>query len=360
MAPFCAVVATSMQPKNVDPNNHIKLCGLTDDGWQKLLTGSGVNQAAIDELAKDKSLHWYLTDPYTLRLLAPVLARRTLTTSDNVHKLMGDAVDHRLQGLPHSPAMNSQSLRATATATIRFLQASQGFAPDIPGEISEGIAHIAEATGSSLREIDNNLTALAKCGIVKRTRSLENAEYVTFSPAIGAYFYTCVLLENPDTISVRMLLHSRPFRLTAISLLKVCDSKIIERFILHAERLLDWAIDGLPAESTSPDDRPDENQIVQMAYYPYAALSVLVEGLQNRLEVLDERLREKTIEFTERAMPHEAPDTQADLLELSYALGTREQAISTMKFGLDSPDSTVLFDTASRMVLDFRGLGGQV
>jgi hypothetical protein len=201
-----------------------------------------------------------------------------------------------------------------------------------------------------VQEIGNNLTALAKCGIVKRTHSLENTGYVEFGPAIGAYFYTCVLLESPDTISVRRLLCFRPFRLTAISLLKVCDSKIIERFVQGAKRLLDWAIDGLPTQSTPPDTKPDENQLVQMAYFPYAALSVLVEGLQNRLDVLGEQLREKTIEFTERAMPHEDSGTQADLLELSYALGTREQSISTMKFGLDSPDRAVVFDTASRMV----------
>jgi len=360
LAPFYAVVAARTEPESVGPDQAIELDGLTNDAWEKLLTGAGVNQTAIGELATDTSFHWYLSDPGTLKLLAPVLARRAwktgddasraLTTNDNVHEMIGDAVNHLLQALPQSLAANPQSLRATAIAIIRFLQTGQGFAPDVPGEITKGLAHIAEDAGSSPREIENNLNALARCGIVKRIPSLDNTEYLEFGPAIGAYFYTCALIESPDTIPVRELLCNWRLRLTAISLLKIADNETVGRFVQDAERLLDWAIAGLPTESTPSNTAHERAQLAEMAYFPYVALSILVEGLQHRLEVLDKRLREKTIEFTEQAMPFESSRTQADLLKLSYALGTREQAISTMKFGLDSPDTTVVFDTASRMV----------
>ena len=355
-ASFYGVVASRAQPQTVRPDYVIQLGGLTRAGWGKLLITAGVNSEAVDELAQDKSFRSYLTDPGTLRLLAPVLARRGWKTSDdvlralkatdNVNKVMGDAIIYRLRDLPQSPAMNQGSLQATAMATMKFQQDSKGFTPDAPCEVSKILARIADATGSSLQQISDSLKALAKWGILKWTPGPDNTQYVEFNPAAGAYFYTCVLLESSDAIPVRELLSNWHFRLTAISLLRVADKEGINRFVKETDRLLDWAITGLTTESASSDTASRQAELHQFSYLPYAALSVLVDGLQNRLEVLDEGLREKTTEFIKHAMQAANPGVQAGLLGVSYVLGTREQVISAMKAGLASKDGTVVFRSA--------------
>ncbi len=368
LAPFYAVVATRTLPRNPNPNHIVELGGLSDGASEKLLTYRGVNQTVMDELAKDKSLYWYLTNPGALKLLAPVFARcSTWTTSDNAHKAMGGAIKLRLQGQSHSLATNPSSLQATAMATIELLQTYQGFFPGTCTKISdEGLAHIAKAIGSSSEQVKDNLTALEEFGIVKWTisRDRDQSGYVEFSPAIAAYFYTCILLESPGAIPVDKLLRDWRFRLTAVSLLKMADdeadNEIVPRFLKDTDRLLNEAIRSLPIESapsgtapsgTAPSDTAlDETKMNEMAYLPYAALSVLVEGLQNRLGLLDKQLRKKSIEFTKRATPFQDPRTQAGLLKLSYSLGTREETISTMKVSLKKQYGTTLFDITSRMV----------
>ena len=362
LAPFYAVVATCMSPEEPDRDYVVRIGALSRGGLEKLLIHAGVNQAVMDELVKDKSLYWYLTNPGALKLLAPVLERSTWTTSDNVHKAMGDAIELRLQGQSQSLSTNPSSLQATAMATIELLQTYRGFVPDAAVKIGdEELTHIAEAIDSSQEQIKENLTALGEYGIIKWTLSGQHAGWVQFSPVIGAYFYTCVLLERPSAIPVGQLLGYWHFRLTVVSLLKMVGNEvgnegneIVKQFIGEAGHLLKWAIEHLPPEPTpsdtvSSDTPPDQAELDRMTYRTYVALSVLVEGLQNRLELLDEELREKSIEFTKRAT-FKDPRTLADLLKLSYSLGTREQTISTMKIGLEKQYGTRLFDTARRMV----------
>ena len=357
LAPL-AVVADRARPKTVQPDDVIELGGLIYADWAEFLK----NEEVSDELAKDKSFQWYLRDPGTLELLAPVLANRGWTTraevhdalarTDNVHKMMGDAILHHLRSRleDHSPAVNPRLLRATAIATTKFLQSRKLFAPDAPGEIR--LAPIADAMGSPRTEIENNLMALAErdIHILKRVRTLDNTEYVEFAPAVAAYFYTCVLRERPDAIPVQQLLFDPHFRLTAISLLKIADDDMVDQFVRETEGWLDWAIDGLTAESTPSGKASDPEQLDELTSAPYAALSVVVDGLQYRLAVLGEELREKTTEFIKLAMRFANPSIQNGLLEVSRILGTREQAISVMRAGLSSTDGSVVFRSSAGIV----------
>jgi hypothetical protein len=355
-APFYGIVASQAWPETIPADYVIELGGLTNRGWKKLLIEAGIDKEATDELAQDKSFQWYLRDPGTLRLLAPVLAHRgwatrddvysALTTSDNVHKVMGDAVVFRMRSRLPSTVKNLQPLQATAMTAIKFLKERPGFIPFGPVEVGQDLERVADARGSSLQQIDDNLTALEKCGILKRTPGPDNAQYIAFTPAVAAYFYTCVLLESPNEAPVLDLLRNRAFRLAAISLLNVADTDMVDRFVQETERLLDLAITGLTTKSTPRDAAPHRTQLHQLAYLPYAALSILVDGLQNRLEVLDNELREMTTEFIKHAMRIANPRIQAGLLEVSQVLGTREQAISTMTAGLASRDSTIVFLSA--------------
>lgn len=79
-------------------------------------------------------------------------------------------------------------------------------------------------------------------------------------------------------------------------------------------------------------------------------LYVLVGGMQNRPELLSKELREKATNFTKLVMPFCNSRTQVHLLEIRYALGAPEKAISTMEPGLNSRNSKVVLDTTSRIV----------
>ena len=311
-APFYGLVACRTRPETVPPDYSIELSGLSNNGWKKFLINAGIDEEAVDELAQNRSLLRYLTDPGTLKLLKPVLARRgwatgedaheALTTTDNVHKVMHDAVAFRLRGFLQSNTVNYQSLQETATAVIKLVQASKDFTPYATVGISQGLASVADAIGSSPQQADDNLTALAKCGLIKRFPGPDNIQYVEFLPAVAAYFYTRILLEKPDEIPISESMSNRSFRSTAISLLNNADADMVNRFVQQAEQLLDWAITGLTMKTEPSDPAPQQTQLYQLVYFPYVALSVLVDGLQYRLDVLGDELREKTTEFIKHAM----------------------------------------------------------
>ena len=61
-------------------------------------------------------------------------------------------------------------------------------------------------------------------------------------------------------------------------------------------------------------------------------------------------MRLKAIKFTKLAMPIANAEIRAGLLEVSYVLGTPEQAMSTIALGLDSKNGTEILDAAGRIV----------
>jgi len=367
-ASFFVVFASRWLPENADPANSITLNGLTDDAWKNFLIQSGLTQSAVGELAKNKSLRRYLKNPGSLKILAPVLARRgwktgddvesALNSGDNTYRLMGDAIDRLIQIKPQAPSTELQALRSTATGLMEFLQERKPFYPSIPRGIGASLRQIADSSGSSPREFEDNLTALANCGIIKRTSSQNNVDFVEFSPGTGAYFYADFLLYNHEKIPVRRMLCDQEFRSAAVTLLSVASREIVNQFIQESKLLLDEAINNLSRESPPSDVMPALAKLQKIAYLPYTALSVLVDGRQTQIDVLREELQEKVAQFTELAMPlftgtARPPAislTQADLLDLSRTLGAREEAISTLKFGLDSRQPAVVFETGGRMV----------
>jgi len=307
LAPFHVVIAACRPPESLDPDYLVlQLDGLTATARNNLLTQAHVNPADITALAMDKSLEWYLKNPVTLDLLAPTLARRTWTASDNVHEAMGDAVNRLIQRRPQSPATEPSSLRATATAALAFLRTRQDVNPDVPGEVSKVVAHVASIRHLSQRSIRRELLILENCGLVKLIPTRDGTEYVEFGPAIAAYFYTCALLEDSDGIRVGNLLLDPRSRLTAVSLLKVADSETVTQIEQEAERMLDHAITRLRwqmrrsvptsySEELDEDeldvDEPAEDGPHDFMHQAYVALSVLAEGAQNRLELLRACLR---------------------------------------------------------------------
>lgn len=365
---FYVVIATSTPPENTSARV-IKLENLTDDGCKELLIRAGIDKYTVDELTRYEGLHWYLRDPGALKLLAPVLAHCTWTTSDNVHEMMRDAIDHALQNLLQSSVTDLSSLRATATATIKYLmQVSPDSIPDTPGEISKGLTSIAETTGSSPQEIGINLTTLAECGIVKRIPGRDHTDYIIFSPAVEAYFYSCALLESPGKVPINALLSNSGWRLTAISLLQIADDEMTNRFLRAAEWLFNEAIDYLNRDELAElavriniAKRTKQVEVARQARREWAermewarqatnALFALIGGMQNRPELLDGELREKAIDFSRLVMPFCESPIEAYLLEIRYALGTPEKAVSTLEPGLNSQDGNVVLDTASRIV----------
>ncbi len=364
LAPFHVVIATRMPPESLLADHFIELDGLTPAGRDKLLTHARVNPTDVTALTMDKSLDWYLTDPVTLELLAPTLASRTWTTSDNVYEAMGNAIDRRIQSRQQSPPKALSSIRATATAANAFLFARPGTLSDAPGEMKEIIKHVASVRHCTPRSIDSDLRALANCGIAKRTPGQSGTEYLEFGPAVAAYFYTSALREDPSQIRARDLLLRSCLdlrsRLAAVSLLKVADNGVVASFADEAGRILDQAIERLPAKPAPQAGAPHPAELansVEQAYeladlvrQAYVVLSVLVNGVQTRLELLHEPLRAKSIDFITRAMPFAKADVQAGLLEVSYTLGTPEQAMSTMAFGLDTRDDVRVLDAATRLV----------
>lgn len=367
-ATFFVVFASRRPPRDADPGSCITLAGLAEDAWKSFLVRSGLTQPAVDALAKNESLRSYLENPGGLRLLAPVLAGRgwktgddvvsALDSDDNAYRLMADAIDRLIRTTPHIPPTEAQSLYSTAVAVMEFLQDQRAFFPSFACGINDGRARIAECSGSSVSQLDENLAALARRGIIKRTSGQDGVDFVEFSPPIGAYFYAYFLLRNHPKIPVRKMLSEEEFRLTALTLLDVAPPEVVEEFIRDSADLLDHAIDGLGRESETSNVPSDPARLQKIAYPPYLALSVLVYARQNKFDELRDQLQEKVGRFTELAMPLFAGSaavpgiiiTQADLLDLSRTLGAREEAISTLKFGLDSPEPSIIFETSGRLV----------
>ena len=265
--------------------------------------------------------------------------------------------------------MKLGSLRATATATFKYLMpTSHDSFPGAPGDISKGLTDIAKAIASSPQEIVNDLTVLANHGIVKRIPGRDYAEYIQFSSAPAAYFYACALLDSPDAVPVHEMLCNSHFMLAGISLLQIAGQEILVRFMQEAESLLNSAIAALNedelaelrdriqwakranrVESTKRAEREWAGRMAR-AFQTNMALMVLVAGVQNRPELLSKELREKATTFTSLVMTFCGPHMQAHLLRVRYALGTPEQAVSTMEPGLQSQESKVVLDTASQIV----------
>jgi hypothetical protein len=367
-ASFYVVAATSTPPKNA-MNNTIKLDYLTDNGCTELLVRTGIDRITADGLARNEGLYWYLRDPGALRLLAPVLADYPQAADNNVHQAMRNAINHALQNRLKSEIIDLNSLHSTATAAIAYLmQASSGSTPDIPGEISSGIAYLERATNSSPHEIDTNLEVLAECGVIKLISGRDHTKWIVFSPAVEGYFVSCILQEKPDEIPIHELLTESYWRLAAISLLQVTDIKTADRFLREGERLVNTAIAGLnrdelaeiasrimTAKRTHHPEweeraRREREERMDGAREASNALVVLAGGMHNRPELLGRTLPERAIEFTTLALPFYNSRSQAHLLEIRYTLGTSAKALSTLEPGLNSHDSKVVLDTASRIV----------
>ena len=359
-ASIFAVFASRRLPGNADQANYIELNGLAEDAWKNVLIRSGLPQLAVDELAENESLRCYLENPGSLKLLAPVIAGRdwkttddvvsALNSGDNAYRIMGEAIDGLIRITPQVPPIEAQSLRSTAAAVMEFLQEQPAFIPSLTGEVGAGLRRIAAYSGLSPSELEGNLAALAKCGIIKRTYSQSNIEFVEFNPEIGAFFYTSFLLDNHEKIPVRKMLCEEEFYLSALTLLSVAPREIVDQFIRDSEIMLDQAINDLLREPVSSDASSDPAQLQRIVYPPYLSLSVLANAPQTQLEGLRDKLQEKVARFAELAMPlfansaapSETAFTQAGLLDLSRTLGAREEAISTLKFGLDSPEPSIV------------------
>ena len=166
LAPFHAVIAARTALASLDADDVVKLDRLTTTGRDKMLTLARVKPTDIDALALDKSLDWYLTNPTALGLLAPTLAGRTWTNSDTVHEAMGDAIDRLLQQRPSSRTTDPNSLLASATAAVAFLNTHSVSSVGGPESMGDVVAHVASARSLSEEEISGDLAALADCGVL--------------------------------------------------------------------------------------------------------------------------------------------------------------------------------------------------
>jgi hypothetical protein len=135
-------------------------------------------------------------------------------------------------------------------------------------------------------------------------------------------------------------------------LLKAAHDEIISHFTQVVELMLDKAIADLSRTQQTLAEAPHQAKPkwTKEAGWTFAALSVLIDGLQDRLELLDEQLTAKAIEFTVLITPIAPTRIQANLPEVSYALGAPEQAMSIIARGLAKGDGAQVLDTASRMV----------
>ena len=351
LAPFHAVIASHPAPASSEMDNAVWLKGLPVIGMDKLLTQAQVNPADVAALARDKSFNQYLANPSTLGLLTPTLARRTWTKSYNVHVAMGDAIDRVMRRSQLSTA-DYDSLLSSAASVVTFLRTRPDTDPEAPGELNEVVAHLASNRRQSQRSMRRELMVLTDCGIVNRVPGRGGTEYVQVGPAVAAYFYACALLDDPSLIEVSDLLLESHSRLTVLSLLKVADGEIVSRFTQVVEQMLDKAIADLsrmqqPLVVTPNPPKPKWTEQTDSAF---VALSVLIDGLQDRLELLGEQFTAKAIELTSLITPIAPTRIQADLPEVSYALGAPEQAMSIIARGLGTGDGAQVLDATSRMV----------
>ena len=215
-------------------------------------------------------------------------------------------------------------------------------------------AHVASVRRCPPRSINRDINALVSCGLAKRISGRDGSEYPEFGPAVTTYFYTCALMEDTNQIRVGDLLSEPRFRLATVSLLRIADNEVVSLFMREVGPILESAIASLNpvehaalAERHDPTEMADEANLIERAY---VALSILADGLQDRLELVDEELRARALDFTIHAIPNVDADMQAGLLEVSYVLGTPEQAMSALALGLHSRDATRVLDAASRIV----------
>ena len=352
LAPFHAVIACRATPESRDADYIIRLKGLTATGRDKLLAQAQINPADVAALARDKSFNSYLANPATLGLLAPTLARRTWTNSYNVHVAMSDAIDHLVRRRPHFPPIDPNSLLSTAAAAVTFLRTRPDIDPESPGEMREVVARVALETHQPQSTVRRELIALADRSIIRRIPGRGSTEYVEFGPAVAAYFYARELLKDPGGIEVRELLLNTHSRLTILSLLKAADDELVSRFVRISEQMLEETIADLYRTQQHLVSAPHEAkpQWTDETNRSFGVLSLLIDGLQDRLELLGEQLKAKAIEFTGLITPIAPTGIQASLPEVSYALGAPEQAISIIARGFVTSDGAQVLDAASRMV----------
>jgi hypothetical protein len=351
LAPFHTVIASQLIPASSEMDHVVYLKGLSVTGRNKLLTQAQLNPVDVAALTRDKNFSQYLANPATLSLLTPSLAQRTWTKNYNVQVATGDAVDRVMQRARLSTA-DHDSLLSTMTTIAAFLRTRPDTEPDAPGELNEVVAHVASNKRQSQRSIRREITMLTERGIVNRIHGEGGTDYVQFGPAVAAYFYARAILEDPSLIEVDDFILDSHSRLTALSLLKVADDEMVSRFTRAVEKMLDKAIAELSkAQQTSAtaQNHPEPTWSEQIDS-AFIALSALIDGLQDRLELLGEELTAKAIEFTVSVTPIAPTDIQADLPEVSYALGAPEQAMSIIARGLATRDGNQVLDAASRMV----------
>jgi hypothetical protein len=340
----------------------IELGNLTDDGWREFLGNSGISRVTVDAIAADEGLYWFLKDPGAINFLAPVLARHPWATGDSVNEALRESVDNAFNSSTQTDALR------TATAVIKSLiRTPGGYYADEPGDITKKLADIGQLINLPAQEIDTNLSVLEEHDILKRIRS-RHGDYIKFSPASAAYFYSCALLDGPGELTTQELLCDERFRMITISLLQVARREYVNQFLTEMSSLLDSAIDALNkdqlellAEQIEVLKNAKRLQSVRRAESiledryaraerANAALFALIGGLQNRLDLLDEEMRHKLIEFTKLVMPICDPRMQAHVLAIRYAIDPPSNEAVKPDPGLDSKDGQVVLDTTSRIV----------